>query len=430
MKNRDHPNSPKQEEEEEEEEDEEDGKARCEWDFTLSALISPSHLADYSDTIAAIEFDHSHCFIATAGKARKIRIYSLSTLCGTQENHHQQNQGQQLRTRHWDHNSAGDFYLCTPAKLSSLKWRQDTSPSRVGCGDYDGVVTEYDLEQRVPVGERDDHGGRRVWSMDYSSHTPALGASGGDDGAAHLWDTRLGTSNPPVASLRPGIGIGTGTGTGTGIGTYAPVCSIEFSPACHPLIAIGSADKNVYLYDVRALGAGPLAILKGHARAVSYVRFLGEGSVVSAGVDGCLKLWDISELRVVRTFEGHSNTKNFVGLSVWRTGGLLGCGSESNEVYVYDRRWGEPVWVQGLRPDGGDWVPPPQRSGCETACGHEPSGCQRARGHEPSGCQRARGAGFVSSVCWRQTRDEEYCTLVVGASYGVLQVFTGNKRLA
>uniref|UniRef100_A0A0E0E546 Complex 1 LYR protein domain-containing protein n=1 Tax=Oryza meridionalis TaxID=40149 RepID=A0A0E0E546_9ORYZ len=43
-------------------------------------------------------------------------------------------------------------------------WRPGGSEAvaHVGCGEYDGVVMEYDVERGVPVWERDEHEGRRV----------------------------------------------------------------------------------------------------------------------------------------------------------------------------------------------------------------------------------------------------------------------------
>lgn len=37
----------------------------------------------------------------------------------------------------------------------------------------------------------------------------------------------------------------------------------------------------------------PLAVISGHSRAVSYVRWLGSDSIVSASTDNHLKLWDV-----------------------------------------------------------------------------------------------------------------------------------------
>ncbi|KAF8380278.1 hypothetical protein HHK36_027760 [Tetracentron sinense] len=357
-----------QEDQNQERNEEEEAEERlcCEWDFNLSTIVSSSTAGAVSDTLGVTEFDPCDHLLATGGIARKIRIYNISTLLP-----HDTSQGE-LHTTILDHATACDYYICTPAKLSSLQWKPDTGGRVVGSGDYDGVVTEYDLEHRVPIFERDEHGGRRVWSVDYSHRVPAIGASGSDDGTTQLWDTRCGGGNC-VAMAQPS-------------GARSSVCCVEFDPLGGALMSVGCADRKAYAYDVRKMSA-PVVVFHGHRKTVTYVRFLGEGMMVSAGTDGCLKLWNMDDARVIRTYEGHVNTRSFVGLSVWRNGGLFGCGSESNEVFVYDKRWGEPIWVRGFEPVA--------RPVCDP--------------------------GFVSSVCWRQVGEDE-CTLVAGGSDGILQI--------
>lgn len=68
----------------------------------------------------------------------------------------------------------------------------------------------------------------------------------------------------------------------------------------------------------------------GHRKAVSYVRFMSGGRVVSASTDSTLRLWDATGSTPQRTYDGHTNEKNFVGLSV--AGDFIACGSETNEV--------------------------------------------------------------------------------------------------
>ena len=70
----------------------------------------------------------------------------------------------------------------------------------------------------------------------------------------------------------------------------------------------------------------------GHRKAVSYVRFLAGSEVVSASTDSTLRMWDARALAPSRTFSGHTNEKNFVGLSVDQD--FIACGSETNEARV------------------------------------------------------------------------------------------------
>ncbi|KAJ4837623.1 WD repeat-containing protein rup2 [Turnera subulata] len=363
-------------------------RARCEWDFRLSSVVSSSTpggvVSSPSDALGVIEFDPTHTILATGGIARKIRIYRLKSLLPAETNHQQQEEeegggsvGDNINNiSYLDHATACDYYICTPAKLSSLRWKPRSDGRLVGSGDYDGVVTEYDLESRVPVFERDEHGGRRVWALDYSHWEPAVGASGSDDGTVQMWDARC-EGRECAGRARP---------------SGAAVCCVEFNPFGGWMLAAGCADRKAYGYDVRRMGEA-VAVMEGHRKTVTYVRFMEGGKVATAGADGCLKLWDLEGAggysRAIRTYRGHVNSRNFVGLSVWREGGLLGCGSESgnNQVFVYDKRWGDPVWVASSTGTG------------------------------------SSGSGFVSSVCWRQAGDQDgCCTLVTGASDGVLQV--------
>jgi E3 ubiquitin-protein ligase RFWD2 len=85
--------------------------------------------------------------------------------------------------------------------------------------------------------------------------------------------------------------------------------------------------------------------LQGHRKAVSYVRWIGD-EIISASTDNTLKLWDIKcgdpRRMCVRTYTGHTNEKNFVGLSVSQDG-YIACGSEDNVVHVYSKHSSVPV---------------------------------------------------------------------------------------
>ena len=60
------------------------------------------------------------------------------------------------------------------------------------------------------------------------------------------------------------------------------------------------------------------------------MRYLSPRELVSASTDSTLRMWDVQAHRDLRTFSGHMNEKNFVGLSV--DGDFTACGSETNEV--------------------------------------------------------------------------------------------------
>nr|XP_043617211.1 WD repeat-containing protein RUP2 [Erigeron canadensis]XP_043617212.1 WD repeat-containing protein RUP2 [Erigeron canadensis]XP_043617213.1 WD repeat-containing protein RUP2 [Erigeron canadensis] len=339
--------------------DETSSSPKFEWDFLVSSSITGGHI---SDTLGVIEVNSQGTLFATGGIARKIRIYTLHSL--------------PLFT---DHATACRVCICTSAKLSSLKWKPGSAGRTMGSADYDGGIYEYDLETQMPVFERDEHDGRRVWSMDYSSWDPVIGASCSDDGTMQMWDPRQ-DGGKCVAKIDFG----------------RPVCCVEFSPYGDALLAIGCADRKAYIYDVRKMD-DPMAVFDGHQKTVSYTRFVDDRTVMTSGTDGCIKMWDVEDQNLIRTYKGHTNQKRFVGLSIWRNQGLVGCGSESNQVFVYDKRWGEPVWVHGFDP------------------------------HDQQGGTIRTEQGFVSSICWSQVGDDE-CTLVAGGSDGVVKIFSGKRK--
>jgi E3 ubiquitin-protein ligase RFWD2 len=249
----------------------------------------------------------------------------------------------------------------------------------VGCGDYDGVVTEYDVERGLAAWERDEHSGRRVWSLDYAP-AAAMAASGSDDGTAHVWDPRA-----------PSAGWATARAGGA-------VLCVEFDPSGGPRLAVGSADRSAAVYDVRALGRGPVARMEGHGRAVTYVCWAAAESagVVTSAADGTHRLWALEQeatTREVRSYSGHASARSFVGMGVWRDAGLIASGSECNQVFVYDLRWAKPIWVHPFR------------------------------------LPANAAAGFVSAVAWRQpTQHDDAGALIAGGSDGALMVFTCQRR--
>jgi protein suppressor of PHYA-105 1 len=100
------------------------------------------------------------------------------------------------------------------------------------------------------------------------------------------------------------------------IKTKANVCCVQFSSESSHVLAFGSADYKVYAYDLRNIKA-PLAVLAGHGKAVSYVKFVDATTLVSASTDNTLKLWDLNKgtnpttapAACTLSYTGHTNEK-------------------------------------------------------------------------------------------------------------------------
>lgn len=375
------------------------------WHFHKWACIGRGN-AGSTDVIGDISFDKSETWFVTAGIARKLRLYSLQAIedalqskspaiqshCAESEEEEEWEEKQEtiaaddqrrlkgrLSSRELEHDACCAMVICTPARLSSVQWVEDTV---IGCGDYDGVVSEWDVERGSLLVERDGHGGRKIWSIDYSVHEPRLCASASDDGTVRLWTP---SSDRPSATFAPPTG--------------AAVCSASFSPSSPYSVALACADSNLYLFDIRH-SLIPAISFSHHQRAASYVRFLGSNYLVSASVDSSLQLWDLHSGRPLRAFAAHRNVRNFVGLSVRQESGLLACGSETNQTYVYDRRWTVPMLSHRVMHFA--------------ASPTSPSANCSGSGSE---------GGMVSAVCWKQ--DPSDCTLLVANSDGFLEILYG-----
>jgi E3 ubiquitin-protein ligase RFWD2 len=143
----------------------------------------------------------------------------------------------------------------------------------------------------------------------------------------------------------------------TTIDAKSNVCCVKFKPDSQYNIVFGTADHNLYYFDLRNTRE-PCNLLKGHKKAVSYARFLSNNEIVSASTDSQLRLWRVTEGQCLRTYRGHMNEKNFVGLAV--SSGYIVCGmltfiffvigrrlsilgSESNTVHLYQREISRPL---------------------------------------------------------------------------------------
>ncbi|KAL4011662.1 hypothetical protein IC575_028723 [Cucumis melo] len=255
-----------------------------------------------ANIVSSIEFDRDDEFFATAGVSRCIKVFEFSSVV----------------------NEPADVHfpvveMSTRSKLSCLSWNKYTK-SHIASSDYEGIVTVWDVNTRQSVMEYEEHE-KRAWSVDFSRSEPSMLVSGSDDCKVKIWCTRQ------EASV-------------FNIDMKANVCSVKYNPGSSLYVAVGSADHNIHYYDLRNISQ-PLHVFNGHKKAVSYVKFLSNNELASASTDSTLRLWDVKENLPLCVYRGHTNEKNFVGLTV--NSEYIACGSETNEVFIYHKAISKPM---------------------------------------------------------------------------------------
>lgn len=266
--------------------------------FNSLALLTS---IDYSNKIfcnpsivSSIEFDKDNEFFAIAGVTKRIQVFDYNSILNDTIDIH---------------------YPCIEmvckSKISCVSWNS-YHKSTLASSDYEGTVTIWDASSGQRTKTYQEHE-KRCWSVDFNEMDTRLIASGSDDARVKLYS--LNTEHS-IATLE----------------AKANVCCVKFHPKSSLNLAFGSADHCVHYYDLRNMKEA-LMIFKGHKKAVSYVKFLNSDEIVSASTDSQLKMWNINAPTCTRSFVGHINEKNFVGLAT--NGDYVACGSENNSLYVY-----------------------------------------------------------------------------------------------
>ncbi|KAK2966484.1 hypothetical protein RJ640_019013, partial [Escallonia rubra] len=318
--------------------------------FEVRGVLRNGEFSNSANVICSLNFDRDEDHFATAGVSRKIKIYDFHALLN---------------------NSVDIHYPVTEisnkSRLSCISWNSYVR-NYLASTDYDGVVKLWDAETGQGISQYVEHN-KRSWSVDFSRVDPTKLASGSDDCSVKLWSI-----NEACNSFLENIKNSFCT-----VRNIANICCVQFSGDSPNLLAFGSADYKIYCYDLRNTST-PWCILAGHDKAVSYVKFLDCETLVSASTDSTVKIWDLNKTSssgfsthaCISSLRGHTNEKNFVGLSV--ADGYIACGSETNEVFAYYRSLPMPI------------------------TSHKFGSIDPVSGKETDD----DNGQFVSSVCWRQ----------------------------
>ncbi|CAG9464588.1 unnamed protein product [Pedinophyceae sp. YPF-701] len=353
----------------------------------VRTAVRHGDLLDLYDMVCSIALDRDEEFFAAAGVSKRIKVFDCGSVLGR----------------------VGQIQypvveIASRSKLASLCFNPYLK-SHLACGDHEGSVMIHDVTSGREVLRLEEHE-KRIWSVEFSPTDPTRLASCSDDGTVRLWSIQ---AERPMSTIRLGVSV----------------CSVAYSPeSCHKL-AVGVANREARIYDLRNTSQ-PLAIMTGHKKAVSYVRFMGASRLVTASTDSTLAIWDSApysgtslppvtaedvqggegmaaasmshmsqRIPALMSYRGHQNTKNFVGLAVSPDGHIF-TGSEDNAVYAYHRSMPAPMCsasMVGL--EGPD---------------NSQAAATGARGRQES---------FVSSLCWSEVHQVLFAANSLGFMAGL-----------
>ena len=154
------------------------------------------------------------------------------------------------------------------------------------------LFKQYTNDTVTPRFNVDGHG---VHSVAFSPVDATLLATGSWDGTVKLWDV---VTERDIATLK---------------GHTGPVSSVAFSSDGSTL-ATGSWDRTVKLWDVET--ERNIATLKEHTAGITSVAFSSDGSTLAAGLwDRTMKLWDVATRQNIATLKGHTGPVTSVAFS-------------------------------------------------------------------------------------------------------------------
>lgn len=269
---------------------------------SIASVNYNSDLHSVSSIVSSVDFDKSYEHFAMAGVTKRIKIFDFLNIIDRPYGVHYP-----------------QYEMVHNAKLSCVSWNRYFR-QQLACSDYDGVVTLWDAEAGSLIRSYQEHE-KRCWGVQFCDVDPRLLASGSDDSKVKIWST-----NSDYSLLS--------------IDAKSNVCCVVFKPDSKFHVLFGTADHNIHYYDIRN-AKEPVSLFRGHKKAVSYVKFSNENEFVSASTDSTLKLWKLNEGQCIRSFTGHVNEKNFVGLETHN--GYVVTGSENNTVYLYCNELSKPL---------------------------------------------------------------------------------------
>jgi len=256
---------------------------------------------------------------------------------------------QPWRRWEWDHLKCCLDYPPVEIGRHALEaWAVVYSPdgTRLASAGLDGAVHFYDLKKPGSKPRSLPKNDKPVWAVAFHPDGLRL-ATAGDDFIVRVWDLDTLTEIQSFEMQGEIHGVAFSRD-----GKRLAACTV-------PGLAIGRPRQGVAA--VWDLASGKkLVELGGHANGVHAVTFAPDGRLVTAGMDGLVKLWNLNTRKADQFFRGHRFRVYQVAVSP--DGARLASASGDGSIGVWDMATGqrlhtllghrEQVWGVAFSPDG------------------------------------------------------------------------------
>ena len=237
-------------------------------------------------------------------------------------------------------------------EVASLSWNVAQRKELLLSASWDDSVRLWDAASARPrpLAAFPNAHARCCYGVSWNPRHADVFATCGGDGLLRIWDARRPPDAPPTLSVPvlsdPGMmgmmgGAGGGQGGGPPIVPAEALC-LDWCKYNDSLLAVGSVDRCLRLFDVRKGGGGPaaaapgsppspvVAAFHGHAYAVRRVAFSPHQETVlaSASYDMTVRLWDAAAPGepLLKVWNHHSEFAVGLDFSTLVRGRMASCG--------------------------------------------------------------------------------------------------------